>query len=630
VRTSEGGPQHMSAHGRAEFQHLSTSGLGQALYFDSGGKTLFGWLHRPAQIPPPTMGLVICNPFGFEATCAHRSVRVFAETAASLGIPALRFDYLGTGDSADIEPNADQLEVWAQDVLAAIDELRRSTRVEHVCLMGIRLGALLATLASRRSDRVRSVILIAPIVSGARYLRELRTIRLAAALALNPTSSIAADQSASTPMDVSGFPISGATLGSLSTVDLAGSDAPAPHTLIIDGDKVPVAAEWARRLAGKGHTKYLALPGLHEMIMRSALRAAVPQAMVGAMREWLQELHAAYAASAARPIALVHSAGLAEPIPAVLTLAGDSPAKVVSTERPVFIAADTMLFGIVTEPRQEERRRRGMILLNTGADNHIGANRMHVALARRWARDGYVVLRLDLGGLGDSGTRIGGVDDEVFPAAAVEEIRAAIDFLRSRYNVDSLALGGVCSGAYHALRAAAAGLPINGIFMINPQNYYWHKGMRIDDLQLVEVVRYPTVYLRRIFTRDAWRKLLAGDVSIIRILSVYVHRSLLTIESAAREFARRAKLRLPNDLGTELEEIAGRGIRVVFVFAKNEPGLTLLKLQGGTSIEKIGDRCRIHVIDGGDHIFSQRIHREAMADVLTKELQARPAPAVRS
>ncbi len=613
----------MSAHGRAEYHHLSTSGLGQALYFESGGKTLFGWLHRPQEILSPTLGLVICSPFGFEATCSHRSVRVFAETAAELGIPSLRFDYLGTGDSAEIDPHADQLETWSQDVLAAIDELRRSTGVEQVCLLGIRLGALLATLASRQSDRVKSAILIAPIVSGPRYLRELRTIRLAAALALNPTSTAPADQSApSTPVDVSGFPISAATLASLSKIDLlATPHAPAPDTLIIDGDSLPVAEEWARRLGGSCHTKYLALPGLHEMIMRSALRAVVPQAMVAAIRDWLKQLLSESAPGL--------PAGLPEVAPAVFALMSEPPGRaVISTERPVFIAAGAMLFGIVTEPRQEERRRRGVILLNTGADNHIGANRMHVSLARRWARDGYVVLRLDLGGLGDSSTRAGSKDDEVFPAAAVEEIRTAIEFMRTRYNVDTLTLAGVCSGAYHALRAAAAGLAVNSIFLINPQNYFWKKGMRIDDLQLVEVVRYPTVYLHRIFTRDAWRKLFAGEVNIVRILSVYVHRSALAIESTVREFARRMKTPLPNDLGLELEQIVARGVRIVFVFAKNEPGISLLKLQGGSSVAQLGDRCRIHIIDGGDHIFSQRIHREAMADVLTRELHARNTPAV--
>jgi len=33
------------------------------------------------------------------------------------------------------------------------------------------------------------------------------------------------------------------------------------------------------------------------------------------------------------------------------------------------------------------------------------------------------------------------------------------------------AVGGLCSAAYHALRAAVAGLPVNRLLMVNPQNF---------------------------------------------------------------------------------------------------------------------------------------------------------------
>jgi alpha-beta hydrolase superfamily lysophospholipase len=626
----------MNAHQRAESDCTPNSGLAQALYFNSAGKTLFGWLHRPTGSPAADLGLVICKPFGYEATCSHRSVRAFAEAATDLGVPTLRFDYLGTGDSADIEPQANQLEVWSRDVLAAIAELQRSTGVGRVCLLGIRLGALLATLASKQCRAVDSVILIGPIVSGPRYLRELRTTRLAASLNGNsttPSGTVSADGGVadSASLDVSGFPMSAATVAALSQIDLASLTAPpARRTLIIDGDSLPVGRGWAESLsASAGGTKYLALPGLVEMVMRSPLRAVVPLAMVAAMRDWLRQLLIdSSPLSAASPAAWPFTSAV-NSMPSVLTLPGGGDAQHSSiTERPVFIASKAMLFGIVTEPRADERRRRGVVLLNTGADYHIGANGMHVSLARRWARHGYVVLRLDLGGLGDSGTGVDCPDDDVFPPTAIEEIRHAVDFLRSRYGVAHMTIGGVCSGAYHALRAAVAKLPIHQILMINPQNYFWKKGMRIDELQLAEVVRNPAVYLRRLFSRRAWRKLLTGEVSILKIVNVYVSRSLLAVDSMFRELARRLRFRLPRDLGSELEEIGVRGIQMVFVFARGEPGLGLLKLQGGSSIRRLGDRCRIHIISNGDHIFSQRDHRKVMEDLLTDELFARNQPMI--
>src|SRR6267378_4565458 len=82
----------------------ATSGVeSQPLYFGPEDRPLFGWLHAPAAASRPALGLVICNPFGNEAICAHRSLRHLAERAADAGIPALRFDYDGTGDSRSEE-----------------------------------------------------------------------------------------------------------------------------------------------------------------------------------------------------------------------------------------------------------------------------------------------------------------------------------------------------------------------------------------------------------------------------------------------------------------------------------------------------------------------------------------------
>src|ERR1700722_14621554 len=123
-----------------------TTGLADAVYFDSGPHRLFGWHHGPAAGKSANIGLVVCKPFGYEAICAHRSVRAFAEAAAALGVPTLRFDYAGTGDSSEIDAEADQVATWTQDVIAAVAELQRCTGVQRVYVLGFRLGALFAVL----------------------------------------------------------------------------------------------------------------------------------------------------------------------------------------------------------------------------------------------------------------------------------------------------------------------------------------------------------------------------------------------------------------------------------------------------------------------------------------------------
>jgi pimeloyl-ACP methyl ester carboxylesterase len=628
----------MNANAITDSCLATRSGTAQPLYFNSGENQLFAWLHQPTKSSESKLGVVICNPFGYESICAHRSVREFAETIAAGGIPALRFDYLGCGDSAEIDENADHVKIWSQDVIAAIRELRRRAGVDRVCLLGIRLGALLAALAAAECRIVESLILVGPVISGRRYVRELRMTQLAG-IALTGSSSSDGDPEANRAnpkaLEAGGFSLSPATLESLAQVDLHTAAAPAVRSiLILDNDKLPSAKRWAESLSQSGiELEYKNLPGLTEMAMTAPQFATVPREMIDATRQWLAtiSIQPESGSTADRSAADPSTTDRESPMAAMLPLVEDQESPESSiTERPVFISGGATLFGIITEPRTDEERRRAVILLNPGADFHIGASRMYVGLARRWARRGYFVLRLDLAGIGDSPTRSGNVDDEVFPEEAIDDIRRAIEFVRSRYGIVDMTLAGLCSGAYHALRAAAEGVSINRVLMVNPQNYYWKKGMTLKQLQLSEVIRNPGVYRQRLLSVRAWLRIFTGQVDIVRIAVIYLQRLRLAGEAILRDFARRQHIRLPRDLGWELEKIVASGIRVSFIFARGEPGIELLKLQAGSTLSRLEDRCRVLMVDSGDHIFSRREPRSIMEDVLSEELFAHTDEAAES
>jgi pimeloyl-ACP methyl ester carboxylesterase len=248
---------------------------------------------------------------------------------------------------------------------------------------------------------------------------------------------------------------------------------------------------------------------------------------------------------------------------------------------------------------------------------------MNVSLARRWARRGYVVLRMDLAGLGDSDTRQGMPDNEVFPPAAVEDVRTAIEFLRERYQVGDLTVAGLCSGAYHALRAAVAAVPLNRILMVNPETFSWKPGTSMDAIHLAEVVRTPGVYRARLLSIAHWSKLLAGRVDVDRIARLYARSIALSLESALRQVRRLLRIPLPDDLGWQFEQIADRGVLTTIVFSRGEPGIELLRMQGGSAIKRLGERFRVHIVDGADHTFSRSSERAVLEKILSDELFAR-------
>jgi pimeloyl-ACP methyl ester carboxylesterase len=588
----------------------------QPIYFKSGRETLFGWLHLPPRSARTGRGIVICKPFGYEAICAHGSIRAFADACASGGATVLRFDYAGTGDSSGGDSNADELSQWCDDIRAAMRTLRQTYPIERMGLLGMRFGALLAGLVAADDASVEDLIAVAPIVSGRRYLRELR--------AFQATSSSGEGAQPESGIEVTGFGLSQASVDHLAKSDLRLSARAVPQALILDRSDLPSAEPWSDTMRKLGSdVRYEALPGLVEMIA-TPHAAQIPREMVGAVADFLARTQQiTRAATPNTPQAA------AEPTPAQartasmqLTTADGSPL----IERALYVDEGHTLFAIATQLQHPaaaasgSAKGHGIVMLNGGATSHIGPNRMYVELARRWAARGYTVLRLDLAGLGDSATRPGQHGNEVYPPGALDDVSAAINFLRREFAVQDVTLAGLCAGAYHALRSAISGLHVSTVLLVNPLTFYWKQGSKLSDLQVANVVSNAGIYTERVLSAKSWRKLLGGRVNLWRVFMVLVRRVLMSVVSAARDFGRLLHIRFPQDLGWELQSVAARGIRIVFLFARGDVGVDLLRMQGGSAVKSIGDRCRVHVIDGADHVFSQRTARRELLQLLTSEL----------
>jgi alpha-beta hydrolase superfamily lysophospholipase len=144
------------------------------LFMGAGDRTLFGWYHAPAD-RAPSAAVVICPPLGHEYINAHRSLRHLADRCAEAGMAALRFDYDGTGDSAGDHGTAGRLAAWVDSIHRAIDELCAASRSQRITIVGLRMGALLGSLAAC-DDPVAGLVLWAPCTRGRSFIRELRAL----------------------------------------------------------------------------------------------------------------------------------------------------------------------------------------------------------------------------------------------------------------------------------------------------------------------------------------------------------------------------------------------------------------------------------------------------------------------
>lgn len=149
--------------------------------FFGDDSALFGVYHQPDQ--PSATPFVFCHPFAEEKLWAHRVFVSYARALAEAGHPVLRFDHRGNGDSAG-EFSASSLASARADVRAAITEVRHLTGAPAVDLLGLRLGATIASLVADESQDVERLVLWAPIVDGAAYMQEILRVNVTTQMAV--------------------------------------------------------------------------------------------------------------------------------------------------------------------------------------------------------------------------------------------------------------------------------------------------------------------------------------------------------------------------------------------------------------------------------------------------------------
>ncbi|CAN5508162.1 hypothetical protein BH11MYX1_BH11MYX1_06620 [soil metagenome] len=543
--------------------------------FFGSPRARFGWLHRGG----PT-ALVIVPPFGYEAVCSHRALRHLAEGAAAAGLTAVRFDLDGTGDSEgdDLEP--DRLGAW----LASIDDacnLARTAGAQQIVLAGIRLGATLAVVAAARRDDIAGIVTIAAVASGKALVREGRALQMQ--LQLEP-----APAGATVPGDdlheVVGFAQTAETRAALGQLDLLKTPrGPAPAMLVIDRDDLAPNDKLVAALRALGTTvEQVRLPGYVEMMLDPHV-ARIPA-----------EILAATIAFAKACPALTGSPAPVLELAPTAQLAGITE-ELVTIDRDLTAVASTR--GAV---------KRAVILANAGAVYRIGPNRLYVELARTLAAAGdTLVLRADLSGLGDSQPRAGHAENAVYGDHAIADLGALAAWARRQW-AREVAVVGLCSGAYHAIKAALAHA-IETIVPINPLTFFWKAGMPLDYAGF-RVTTDAQRYKQSMRSAEAWKKLLRGEVDLRRVTRTIAVRVRHAVEHRGRDLLRRLRVPLPEDLGSELLALGKKGVRIEFVFAASDPGRALLTEQGGSAVPKLerAGRLSIEMIASADHTFTAR------------------------
>jgi exosortase A-associated hydrolase 1 len=132
----------------------------RALTFQCGADWLYGVASLPAQ--PGTCGVLIVVGGPQYRAGSHRQFTLLSRALAYAGIPAMRFDYRGMGDSEGAMRSFESVE---DDIRTAIDQFMAEVPgLRQVVLWGLCDGASAAAMYAPRDARVRGLALLNPWV----------------------------------------------------------------------------------------------------------------------------------------------------------------------------------------------------------------------------------------------------------------------------------------------------------------------------------------------------------------------------------------------------------------------------------------------------------------------------------
>ncbi len=578
-------------------------------------------------------GVIFCNALGYDGLIVYRALRDLANDAVEQGNWALRFDYEGEGDSAGGSWESDRFEAWIESIDDAVAVLR-TRGVTDIRLVGFRTGASLAYVYATTHPGISGVAMWWPCVSGSSYVRELRALsRLSNAA--RPVQRVKADRFPEDSLEVCGFEFTAGTLGEIGGLDLVARPAPVsvPSVLLIDRHDAPPSELLVRRLVDAGtHVEHEQMPGYAEFMIDEGDKSVLPRPVLQRITDWLATTHHVAADPDAlkdREPRVVESAKLLVDDPTAGRFPAPGSRHNPVTEQQFWI--DDRLFAIVSSPTDNRAIRRVAIVLCTaGSNSRIGPGRLHVDVARYWAGLGFTVVRIDLGGIGDSVGVAPPVENHTYAPIRNLELDEAVEWVRCHTGFDSVVLFGLCSGAFNAYHAAIEGAAISHVLLVNPAIFY----LGADDTagMSAEAKLSAAHALSRGLTSPRKWRLVFREQSFGQ--GVKRARHLLregatdgarhVVGAVIRNTARRVGLRVsaPSALPEDLEKITARGVKVLMIFSAGEAAAHYVRVFAGAELEPLLRRgVDLIEIDGGDHIFSPPGARQRLFEETTNYLE---------
>jgi dienelactone hydrolase len=275
------------------------------------------------------------------------------------------------------------------------------------------------------------------------------------------------------------------------------------------------------------------------------------------------------------------------------------------SEQAVVLGEHKSLVGIVTQAVRPAAPAidLAVIILNTGIIHRVGHHRMYVPFSRALADAGYIVLRFDFSGIGDSDKRA----DSLPPLESnLSDIKEAIDWLEVTGQIKRVVLLGLCSGADNGVLYAANDPRVVGLVLMNPS--------------IPPTRKYLRDYISRRLLRVRSLLNFAFGQSHVRKMLVE-----LTLGSLARGWEPRYPTLSHPKIRGYLESVyrttADRGVKFLVVLSGGGRHNYPAQLLDAFPNVSFYDQLQLESFDDSDHVFTSGVDRSKLLTLILRWLK---------
>lgn len=206
------------------------------------------------------------------------------------------------------------------------------------------------------------------------------------------------------------------------------------------------------------------------------------------------------------------------------------------------------LVGIVNEPESPRQGKPCFIFINGGFLHRVGPYRLYTETARKLEMLGFYVLRFDLAGLGDSAVTN---TSKNFAEQVQTDVTVAMEFMQQRFQCSEFITSGLCSGGDDALEAALRNKSASGVLLLDGSGY------RTRRFYQNRLLRH---YNSRLVDPKRWKRMTGRLIERFKVA-----KNETEPQPAFDEDLR--TLKSDEELQTAVETLAGRGIKMHFIFS---------------------------------------------------------------